>query len=75
MFGIKLEMKDGSVNWIDPVDEDGLIETEDSYSVTNSIWSWTYKKSEVVNMSRYQLCKTCMYDVDTFGCHNGCDNQ
>jgi hypothetical protein len=73
MFGVKIEFIDGRAEWFDPVEEEP-VEVDGIITVDNGYYSYTYKKSTIKSISKYDLCPVCMHDVDSCGCYEKCIN-
>lgn len=71
MFGIEINFKDGSKDWIDPVEYEP-IEKEGRLFVTNLIFTYDYELEKIDKWFKYDLCDTCDHDVRTYDCIDEC---
>ena len=71
MFGIEINFKDGSKDWIDPV-YDEPIEKGGVLSVTRSNYTYDYDLEKIEKWFRYDLCPSCDHDVRTYDCTYEC---
>ena len=71
MFGIEINFKDGSKDWVDPV-EDEPIEKEGTLFVTNPSYTYDYELEKIDKWFKYDLCPKCDHDVRTYDCIYEC---
>ena len=67
-YGIEIVFKDGKKDWVAPVTDGGVSESEDEYLVCNGAFTYPYKKADVAELRRYELCPKCHYAVDNCHC-------
>jgi hypothetical protein len=71
-IGIEITLKDGSKEWLDPVDEaefDSMFEEAvDKYVVSVISYDHSYKVEDVVNIEKYLLHECC--GIDARGRHS-----
>ena len=74
MFGIEINFKDGSKDWVDPV-EDEPYEKNSKLFVTNNCYTYFYYIEKVEKWFKYDLCKKCFFDTRTYGCTDQCKKE
>lgn len=68
-YGVKIEFNTGELSdYVDPVMDSGLDESETTYYFYNGYGYYGYKKSEVKNLIRYELCQECLASIDKCRC-------
>jgi hypothetical protein len=55
--GIKVILKDGSIDWFDPIEQDDWHFSKDKLLITSS-HTWEFNRSDVENVYSYSLYKT-----------------
>lgn len=74
MFGVEINYKNGKKDWVDPVESEP-VEKDGVLIVTNNFYSYEYSMVNIEKWFKYELCKTCNYDLRTYDCsENDCLN-
>lgn len=61
--GLEFILKDGTKDSYDPVTlPDNFIEDDETYTVKNSLYSYTILKEKVISYRFYPLCSYCGYE-------------
>lgn len=72
--GIKFYMKDGSIDYYDPLKESDLKECENHYEL-HMTYLYDIPKEEVDRYEWYSICEECGYEVYHDGCRNCYDKE
>jgi hypothetical protein len=72
MFGIEINFKDGSKDWIDPVYELPLESDEKLYVEGGNSQTYDYDLKLVDKWFKYELCNECEHDKRTYDCDAEC---
>lgn len=74
MFGVEINYKNGKKDWVAPVESEP-VEKDGVLIVTNNFYSYEYSMVNIEKWFKYELCKTCNYDLRTYHCsENDCLN-
>jgi len=75
-FGIKFYLRDGSVEYYDPLIKEDLKETEEYYIFPILAYEYEVYKDNVVKFEWFGLCPNCGYELYDEGCIKyGCSNN
>lgn len=66
-FGIKFILKDGTLDYYDPLNQEDLSETEDHY-VLDMAYTYKIPKSSIIRFDWYDICQECGYEIYYDGC-------
>jgi hypothetical protein len=69
LFGVEIVFKDGKTDYIDPVENGGVSESNDEYFVCNGAFTYPYKKADVADLRRVKICQSCYYEVENCHCN------
>ena len=67
MFGVEINYINGKKDWVDPCSEEP-IEKDGVLFVENDCHIYEYPIVNLEKWFKYDLCKTCGYDVRTYEC-------
>lgn len=73
-FGIKFFMKDGTVDYYDPLYKDDFQDSSDAF-VLDLNYLYEIPKNEVESFEWYELCVDCGYELFEGSCRNCADKE
>jgi len=73
-FGIKFFMKDGTVDYYDPLYKDDFQDSSDAF-VLDLNYLYEIPKNEVESFEWYELCDDCGYELFEGSCRNCADKE
>ena len=73
-YGIKFFMKDGTVDYYDPLYKDDFQDSSDAF-VLDLNYLYEIPKNEVESFEWYELCDDCGYELFEGSCRNCADKE
>jgi hypothetical protein len=67
-FGVRIIYEKGLPDEIDPLDDDSISETETEYLFDNGYFVYNYKKEDVLELRRIELCQICRWPIENCHC-------
>lgn len=69
-FGVRITYEHEPPDGIDPLDDDSISETEAEYLFDNGYNVYSYKKGNVKELQRYELCQVCGFPTENCHCQD-----
>lgn len=68
-FGIKFKLKDGTIDYYDPLSYGDLSESDTDY-ILNMSYTYEISKEDVISFEWFDICVKCGYELYNNECKN-----